>query len=178
MALSSGTFTNGGTINLSGGVMVFTNTVAGASFTGTFLNNGVIAGFGTNSLNPTFNLHEGSGFNPNFVNAGVILASNGLLMINAADSFTQGGFSNAANGTVAVSNGATFAVNKTANYWNHSGPWPTRVRWRSMAVPSRSTTTAPRRTAGKTRASPYRTMGQSSRRGHRHGDQHVGIRLE
>jgi len=122
MALSGGAFTNGGTINLSGGVMVFTNTVAGASFTGTFLNNGVIAGFGTNSLNPTFNLHEGSGVNPNFVNAGVILASNGLLMINAADSFTQGGFSNAANGTIAVSNGATFAVNKTANYWNNSGP--------------------------------------------------------
>ncbi len=30
MALSGGAFTNGGTINLSGGVMVFTNTVAGA----------------------------------------------------------------------------------------------------------------------------------------------------
>jgi hypothetical protein len=117
MALSSGTFANGGTINLAGGVMVFTNTVTDASFTGTFVNNGVIAGFGTNSLNPTFTLHEGSGFNPNFVNSGVILASNGLLMVNAADSFTQGGFSNAANGTIAVSNGATFAVNKTANYW-------------------------------------------------------------
>ena len=122
MALSSGTFTNGGTININGGLMVFTNTVTGAGFTGTFINNGVIAGFGTNSLNPTFNLHEGSGLNPNFVNSGVILASNGLLMINAADSFTQGGFSNAANGTIAVSNGATFAVNKTANYWNNSGP--------------------------------------------------------
>jgi len=115
MGMSSGTFTNGGTIVSSGGLMVFSN-----SFTGTFLNQGVIAGFGTNSLDTTFSAHDN--LNPNFVNAGTIIASNGLFMINAADSFTQGGFSNAANGTIAVSNGATFAVNKTGNYWSNGGP--------------------------------------------------------
>jgi hypothetical protein len=124
MAVSGGSFTNGGTININGGLMAFTNTVAGSSFgnsnlgSGTFINNGVIAGFGTNSLDSAFSTSGGGlNRNPDFINNGSIIASNGLLMINAADSFTQGGFSNAANGTIAVSNGATFAVNKTANYW-------------------------------------------------------------
>ncbi len=126
MGMTGGTFTNGGTISLYGGLMVFTNNFGNSNLgSGTFLNTGVIAGFGTNSLDVSYSTGGGGlNRNPSFINKGTIIASNGLLMVNVADGFTQGGFSNASSGIISITNGATFGVNRTVNAWTFDGNRP------------------------------------------------------
>ncbi|MEI6085665.1 MAG: hypothetical protein WCS70_15380, partial [Verrucomicrobiota bacterium] len=111
---AGGTWTNAGTMSFQGGI--FSNAVD--SFR--FINTGTIIGRGTNSFG-AFSGLAGTGINQLLVNAGNIIATNGLLMLNGADSFNGGGFSNLANGIITIATNSTLAINKTANFWQNSG---------------------------------------------------------
>ncbi len=110
---SAGSFQNNGQMVLSGGAFVGTNFSQLA-------NAGTISGFGTIQ---TGRLNGSGGANQQIINmAGALIdATNGTLFLNPGDSFSNGGFSNAATATVRVENNATLALNRTANAWNNSG---------------------------------------------------------
>jgi hypothetical protein len=110
---SAGSFQNNGRMALSGGAFVGTNFSQLA-------NAGTITGFGTIQ---TGRLNGSGGANQQIINmAGALIdATNGTLFLNPGDTFSNGGFSNAATATVRVENNATLALNRTANAWNNSG---------------------------------------------------------
>ena len=102
---------NSGTLNLLGGTFTATNL--------TYLaNTATISGFGA--------LHTGrtsgsGGANAYIVNTGTIVATGGDLLLNVGDAYFNGGFSNAAAGTMIVVSGAALQLNRTAAAWNNLG---------------------------------------------------------
>ncbi len=128
LATTSGMTNSAGAQVLLGGVggtvgtMIATNMGAGG---GAFLNQGLVQGQGTLTLGVA-NDPRGSGSSANFVNTGNLVATNwggaaaGTLFISVGNAASNGGFSNAANGSILIASNTTLTVNRTENAWANS----------------------------------------------------------
>jgi hypothetical protein len=114
-------FRNDGTLLFTGGTgfMSYSNQTGLHEFTNSAV--GVIMGSGT--------LQTGYGLGQNnygIINKGMILATNGTLVLNPNDALTFGGFINDLGATVQVDSASTFELNRSANEWlNVPGTVPT-----------------------------------------------------
>jgi len=89
------------------------------------LNQGLIQGQGTLTLGIA-NDPRASGSSANYVNTGNLVATNwggaaaGTLFISVGNAFSNGGFSNAAAGSILIASNTTLTVNRTENAWVNS----------------------------------------------------------
>ena len=117
--------TNSGTILLGANGSVATMIASNIGAHGNSLfNTGTVEGQGTITLGVT---NATGGANGNFVNAGNLIATNwggssgGSLFVSVGNAFSNGGFSNTANGTIIIASNNTLTVNRSENAWANSG---------------------------------------------------------